>query len=151
MNQRLDRLLQLLQMKKERTKITYQQLLNAQEQFNKNKLKHDHLVGYRKDYLHQLETMGEQGTPLRRLRNRIDFISHLDMALVQLNGHLAHLAKTRRNAESEYKQAKIAEESVNLLIERVKKSQKFKLQRIEQKENDEYAQKQWYSNQINDD
>lgn len=151
MNQRLDRLTQLWEIKKDLTNTAYQQLLQAQEQFSKNKEKHDQLVGYRQDYLQQLETMGEQGTYVRRLRNRIDFISHLDMALVQLNGHLAQLAKVRRSAESAYKQAKISEEGVNLLIERVKKSQQFKLQRQEQKENDEYAQKQWYSRELNDE
>ncbi|WP_133135026.1 flagellar export protein FliJ [Legionella rowbothamii] len=151
MNQRLDRLTQLWEIKKDLTNTAYQQLLHAQEQFSKNKEKHDQLVGYRQDYLQQLETMGEQGTYVRRLRNRIDFISHLDMALVQLNGHLAQLAKVRRNAESTYKQAKISEESVNLLIERVKKAQKSKLNLQEQKENDEYAQKQWYSRELNDE
>ena len=151
MNQRLDRLTQLWEIKKNLTNTAYQQLLYAQEQFSKNKEKHDQLVGYRQDYLQQLETMGEQGAYVRRLRNRIDFISHLDMALVQLNGHLAQLDKARRSAESTYKQAKISEEGVNLLIERVKKDQKSKLNLQEQKENDEYAQKQWYSRELNDE
>jgi flagellar protein FliJ len=150
MNQRLDRLMQLLEIKKEITKTAYQQLLNAQEQFKKNKLKHEQLVGYRQDYLQQLESLGEKGTYVGRLRNRIDFITHLDTALVQMNGHLAYLAKIRAKAEFTYKQAKTSEKGVNLLIERVKKSQQFKLQRMEQKENDEYAQKQWYSNKINE-
>lgn len=150
MNQRLERLMQLLEMKKEKTKLAYQHLLDAQEQFKKNKLKHEQLVGYRQDYLQQLESLGEKGAYVGRLRNRIDFISHLDTALVQLNGHLAYLAKVRTKAEFSYKQAKISEEGVNLLIERVKKNQQFKLQRIEQKENDEYAQKQWYSNEIDE-
>lgn len=150
MNQRLDRLMQLLEIKKDLTKTAYQQLLNAQEQFKKNKLKHEQLVGYRQDYLQQLESFGEKGTHVGRIRNRIDFITHLDTALVQMNGHLAYLAKIRAKAELAYKQATTSEKGVNLLIERVKKSQQFKLQRMEQKENDEYAQKQWYSNKINE-
>lgn len=150
MNQRLDRLMQLLEIKKDLTKTAYQQLLNAQEQFKKNKLKHEQLVGYRQDYLQQLESFGEKGTQVGRIRNRIDFITHLDTALVQMNGHLAYLAKIRAKAELAYKQATTSEKGVNLLIERVKKSQQFKLQRMEQKENDEYAQKQWYSNKINE-
>lgn len=150
MNQRLDRLMQLLEIKRDLTRTAQQQLLNAQEQFKNNKLKHDQLVGYRQDYLLQLETMGGEGTFVRRLRNRIDFISHLDTALAQLNGHLAYLAKVRRNAESAYKQAKLSEEGIGLLIERVQKGQKAVVERMEQKENDEYAQKQWYSNQIDE-
>lgn len=150
MNQRLDRLLQLLEMKKEMTQTAYRQLVEAQEQFKKNKLRHEQLVGYRQDYLQQLEVLGEKGAYVGRLRNRLDFITHLDTALVQLNGHLAQLAKIRSKAELTYKQAKLAEESVNLLIERVKKGQQVKLQRREQKENDEYAQKQWYSNKLDE-
>lgn len=148
MNLRLERLMQLLEIKKEATQIAYQKLLQTQEQFKDNKLKHEQLVSYRQDYLKQLEVIGEKGALVGRLRNRIDFISHLDNALVQLNGHLAYLAKARSKAELYYKQERISEEGVCLLIERVKKGQQLKLQRIEQKENDEYAQKQWYSNQI---
>lgn len=150
MNQRLDCLMRLLEIKKEMTKTAYQKLFNAQEGFKQNKLKHDQLVGYRQDYLKQLEVLGEQGAFVGRLRNRIDFISHLDTALVQLNGHLTNLAKVRSKAELSYTQVKVAEEGVKLLIERVKKSQQFKEQRVDQKENDEYAQKQWYSNKINE-
>lgn len=148
MNQRLDRLLQLLDIKKEATRIAYQELFNAQEQFKKHKLKHEQLVGYRQDYLKQVEAIGEHGTSVGRLRNRIDFISHLDMALVQLNGHLAYLAKLRTKAGAHYKQTKTSEEGVVILIDRVKSVQLLKLQRTEQKENDEYAQKQWYSDKI---
>ena len=150
MNQRLERLQQLLQIKKEITRNAYQDLLKTQEQFKQNKLKHDQLVDYRKDYLQQVESMGGKGTIVGRLRNRIDFISHLDTALIQLNAHLAYLAKARAKAELHYKQAKISEEGVNHLIDRVNKSQQLKLQRIEQKENDEYAQKQWYNKTSNE-
>ncbi|MFT4058722.1 MAG: flagellar export protein FliJ [Legionella sp.] len=150
MNQRLDRLTQLWNIKKEMTKVAYQQFLDAQEQFKKNKLKHDQLVGYRQDYLKQLELLGEKGSHVGNLRNRIDFIAHIDTALGQLNAHLAQLAKVRSRAEIVYKQAKVSEEGVNLLIERVKKKQQSQLMRQEQKENDEYAQKQWYSDEINE-
>ncbi|HHT0593115.1 TPA: flagellar export protein FliJ [Legionella anisa] len=150
MSQRLERLKQLLQIKKEATHAAYQELLKAQEQFKHNKLKHDQLVAYRQDYLKQVEKIGEQGTIVARLRNRIDFISHLDTALIQLNAHLAHLGKIRAKAELKYKQTKISEEGVSQLIDRVNKSEQLKLQRIEQKENDEYAQKLWYSKKINE-
>ncbi len=150
MSQRLERLKQLFQIKKEATYAAYQELLKAQEQFKHNKLKHEQLVAYRQDYLKQVERIGEQGTIVARLRNRIDFISHLDTALIQLNAHLAYLGKVRTKAELNYKQAKISEEGVSQLVNRVNKSEQLKLQRIEQKENDEYAQKQWYSKKINE-
>ncbi|KTC90077.1 flagellar export protein FliJ [Fluoribacter dumoffii] len=145
MSQRLERLKQLLQIKKDATHAAYQDLLKTQEQFKQNKMKHEQLVAYRQDYLHQVEKIGQQGTIVARLRNRIDFISHLDTALIQLNAHLAYLAKLRAKAEMNYKQARISEEGVSQLVDRVNKSEQIKIQRMEQKENDEYAQKQWYS------
>lgn len=150
MNQRLDRLLQLLQIKQEVTYHAHLELMKAKEQFNQNKTRHEQLVVYRQDYLQQLEVLGNEGSYVGRLRNRIDFINHLDTALIQLNNHLAQLAKIRSKAELNYKQAKSSEEGVSKLIERVKKTEQIKIQRMEQKESDEYAQKQWYSKNMND-
>jgi flagellar FliJ protein len=150
MSQRLDRLIQLLQIKQEATKHAYMDLIKAKEQFDQNKIRHEQLVTYRQDYLQQLEVLGNQGSIVGRLRNRIDFINHLDTALIQLNTHLAQLAKIRSKAELNYNQAKTSEEGVSKLIERVKKAEQIKLQRMDQKEIDEYAQKQWYSKNIND-
>lgn len=150
MSQRLDRLIQLLQIKQEATKRAYMDLMKAKEQFNQNKIRHEQLVTYRQDYLQQLETLGNQGSLVGRLRNRIDFINHLDTALIQLNTHLAQLAKIRSKAELNYNQTKTSEEGVSKLIDRVKKAEQIKLQRMDQKESDEYAQKQWYSKNMND-
>lgn len=150
MSQRLDRLIQLLQIKQEATHHFYLELMKAKEQFNQNKLRHEQLVVYRKDYLQQLENIGNDGCTVGRLRNRIDFINHLDTALIQLNTHLSQLAKMRTKAELSYKQAKASEDSVSKLIERVKRTEQIKEQRNDQKESDEYAQKQWYSKNIND-
>jgi len=150
MNQRLDRLIQLHQIKEDVTLERYKQLEKAKEEFVQNKLRHDQLVGYRQDYLQQLENIGNEGSSVGRLRNRIDFINQLDKALAQLNTHLAQLAKTRAKAEVFYREAKASEEAVAKLIDRVKKNDQIKIQRLEQKESDEYAQKQWYSKNIND-
>ncbi|MCL5272252.1 MAG: flagellar export protein FliJ, partial [Gammaproteobacteria bacterium] len=72
------------------------------------------------------------------------------VSLLQLNTHLAQLAKLRSKLELKYKQAKAAEEGVSKLIERVKQVEMIQMQRKEQKESDEYAQKQWYSKNIHD-
>ena len=150
MNQRLDRLMQLLQLKEEATRNAYMELIRIKEEFEQNKVRHEQLVGYRYDYTQQLEVLGKEGASISRLRNRIDFINHLDAALHQLNAFLAQLAKTRMKAEYAYKRAKTSEEGVSKLIERAKKTEEMKQLRIEQKESDEYAQKQWYGKQNND-
>lgn len=150
MSQRLDRLIQLLNLKKEATNQSFQELIKSKEQFNQNKIRHEQLVIYRQDYMQQLEHIGNEGSTVGRLRNRIDFISHLDTALLQLNTHLAQLAKLRSKLELKYKQTKAAEEGVSKLIDRVKQVEMIQMQRKEQKESDEYAQKQWYSKNIHD-
>lgn len=150
MNPRLTQLAQLLQIKHEAAKQAHLELIKLKEQFIQNKTRHEQLVVYRQDYLQQLELLGGEGSSVGRLRNRIDFINHLDTALIQLNTHLAQLAKNRSKAEVNYNVAKASEEGIVKLIERVKKAEELKLQRTEQKESDEYAQKQWYSKKMND-
>lgn len=150
MNNRLSTLTKLLQLKEEDTRKAHHALQAAKEEFDQNKLRHDQLVGYRQDYVQQLQVLGNEGSNVGRLRNRIDFINHLDTALVQLNSQLSLLARLRAKAEVQYKEAKAAEEGVVKLMERVNKTEQIKQQRAEQKESDEYAQKQWYSKNIND-
>lgn len=143
MNRRLIQLIQLLELKQEATRKAYLELVKAKEEFDQNKTRHDQLVTYRQEYISQIEVIGKEGTHVDRIKSRLDFINHLDVALGQLNGILAQLAKARTQAEMFYKQAKISEEGVVKLIERAKKDEDAKQQRRDQKESDEYAQKQW--------
>lgn len=148
--QRVERLIHLHALKKEQTHVHYLEFIKFQEQLKQNSLKQEQLVGYRQDYLEQLETLGNEGTQVGRLRNRIDFINQLDTAIVQLKNYLSQLTKQKAKAELIYTQAKAAEDGVEKLIGRVKKTQEIKVLKSEQKESDEYAQKQWYSKSIND-
>lgn len=150
MNERLQRLKRLFEIKQEATQSAYQALIHAKEQFNRSKLRHEQLAGYRQDYMQQMERLGQEGSSVGRLRHRIDFITHLDMALVQLSHHLAQLAKIRSQLEAQYQEAKTAEAGLARLIERVNKVEALRLQRVEQKESDESAQKQWYIKKSHD-
>jgi flagellar protein FliJ len=144
MNRRIVQLTQLLELKQEVTCKAYLELVKIKEQFAQNKTRHDQLVGYRQDYIQQIESIGKEGTYIDRVKNRLNFINHLDIALGQLNSLLAQLAKTRTNEEHNYRQAKVSEEGVIKLIERARKDEELKQQRKDQKESDEYAQKKWY-------
>ena len=137
-------LIQLLELKKEVTRKAYIEVLKAKEQFDQNKVRHGQLAGFRVDYIQQIEVLGKEGTYIDRIKSRLSFINHLDMALMDLNNLLAQLAKFRTQAELKYRQAKISEEGVIKLIERAQKEEDLKVQRREQKDSDEYAQKQWY-------
>lgn len=150
MNRRLVQLIKLLELKQEATKKAYVDLVKAKEQFEQNKTRHDQLVGFRQDYIQQIEAIGREGTVVERIRNRLNFVNHLDRALSQLNSLLAQLAKARNQAELTYRQMKISEEGVVKLIERAKRDDELKQQRRDQKESDDYAQKQWYGKKKND-
>jgi len=145
MNPRIPRLLQLLALKEKTTRSAAESLFRAREQFLKSKARHDQLVGYRQDYMQQLSDIGGSGCTLGDMRNRINFIAQLDAALSQLNQQLAQLAKYRSHCEAIYLRAKSEQDAVKRLIERVEEQENTKKERAEQKESDEYAQKQWYS------
>ncbi len=149
MSDRLARLNLVLGLKQKATQRAYKDLANAKEQFSINKQRHEQLVEYRQDYLQQLEQLGNQGSSVGRLRNRIDFIHHLDHALLQLSTHLGHLTKVRARMEVLYNEAKAGEEAVVKLITRIKKADELLGARAAQKESDEHAQKQWYSKRLN--
>ena len=135
----------LLELRNKATMAAYQQWMVARDQFERHQIKHKQLVHFREDYLIELGAIGEQGSAISRLRNRIDFINHLDMALQQINQQLAQLAKQRQQFELHYKQKKSEEEAVTRLIDRVQEAARMKQDRLDQKEIDEYGQKQWYS------
>ena len=143
--QRLKRLNQLLLIKEKVTRDAAAAWAKARDQFIVSKNQHDLLLGYRHDYVQQLQTMGDAGCTVGRLRNRIEFIAQLDSGMLQLNQQLAQLAKIRTQCEKKFLQEKAAEEAVVRLIARVKMQTEHQNARIEQKEIDEYAQKQWYS------
>ncbi|KTD48784.1 flagellar protein FliJ [Legionella rubrilucens] len=143
--ERLQRLNTLLGMKEKAMEKAGEMLKQAREQFAAGKSKHDQIVSYRQDYVEQLHRMGDSGCTLGRLRNRIDFINQLDAILIQLNQQLSQLAKFRTQCEKKFLQAKAEKDAVIRLIERVKLQRSEQLARLEQKESDEYAQKQWYS------
>lgn len=150
MKQRVERLVQLHQIKQQQTQVVYLEFIQVKDQLNQNKLKQEQLTSYRQEYLRQLESIGHTGAQIGRLRNRLDFINQLDTALIQLGSHLKQLQKLVIKSELIYNQAKAAEEGVEKLIERVKKTAELKIQKNEQKESDEYAQKQWYSKKTNE-
>ncbi|CEK11234.1 flagellar export protein FliJ [Legionella hackeliae] len=145
MNSRKERLLRLLTIKEQATKVAIDNLIRSREQFLSGKTRHNQLLGYRQDYVEQLHNLGDAGCTVGRIRNRIDFIAQLDTALGQMNQHLAQLAKQRSHYETIYMKAKSEQDAVKRLLERLEEQQHLKQERMEQKESDEYAQKQWYS------
>lgn len=143
-------LIRLLELKTKETKNAWQILINASTQYDQNKKRQEQLSHYRLDYVQQLQSIGQEGGTLGQLRNRIEFISQLDAALTQLNLQLAQLARQREYYELLYTKAKANEDAIKMLIEKKEALEQSKIQRREQKDSDEYAQKQWYTRESSD-
>lgn len=143
-SQQIKRLELLLELRAKATADAYRQWMLAKDQFERHQLKHKQLVHFREDYLVELSDIGQQGSSISRLRNRIDFIHNLDTALQQINQQLAQLAKQRQQFEVHYKQKKAEQEAVVRLLDRVQAAARQVQDKREQKEMDEYGQKQWY-------
>lgn len=151
LKERLDRLLVLRKIKEDATQKAFADWAHAKDQYTQNKQRYDQLAEYRVDYMMQLDTLGRMGVDLGRLRNRIDFIHQLDSAMVQLGMQLGQLARVRVQMETLFKEAKASEEAVGKLIIKLLKTEEQRVARQEQKDLDEYAQKQWYSKNLNDE
>jgi len=123
----------------------YKVFQGIQQQMQHMQQKYQELQQYREDYTRQINQMGAEGSALARMRNRIDFIHQLDMALSQLGQQIAQIAKQRGEAEQHWICAKQGEKSVEKLIERTIAEMKSQEEASEQKEIDEFAQQQWYS------
>lgn len=145
MNRRQQQLQTLLGLRRHATQSAAKDLHQAREQFNANKIRHEQLLVYRKDYMHQLEQMGSDGCVVGQMRNRIEFITQLDGAMSQLSQQLALLAKQRARCEKMFYTAKADEDAVHKLIAKVAQADIKAQGAREQKEYDEHAQKQCYS------
>ncbi|KTD49151.1 flagellar protein FliJ [Legionella quinlivanii] len=141
----INQLLQILKIREQTVLEAAKNWQLARDQFHAGKTKHEQLLVYRQDYVEQLHQLGNAGCEIGRMRNRIEFITQLDQALGQMNQHLASLAKQRSQLEKNYLQAKAEQDVVLELLKKLYDEKKNEQERLDQKESDEYALKQWYS------
>lgn len=140
---RIERLNQYGKLKQAALDKAFQAYSNAKAQFERCKTQHEKLVLYREDYVRQINSVGEQGCTLGNLRNRIDFIGHVDVGLMQLNRQLSDLGRHRQFCEQQYIKAKAELEAVKKLIATLVLREQQAQARKEQKENDAFALKVW--------
>ncbi len=149
MNRRLEQLLKLLELKEELTLKAYHAAVKIKAQIEQHQAKIEQLTGYKIEYGEQIGRLGQEGVPVYKVRNRIDFMGQIDSAIGQIKAAVFNLEKAKVSADVAYKEAKISEEGVKKLIARVRKLEDIKQQRLEQKEVDEFAQKQWRRKNLN--
>lgn len=146
--QRLNSLAQLLALRAKALEKAHKALMHAKTQHQYALKKQEQIREYRQDYLQQLDALGNQGCPMERMRNRIAFIAQLDGILEQLHNEIAHLEKIKQRTETAFYHAKAEQEAVERLIEQVKQQHQYALNRMEQKQMDEHAQKQWAAQRL---
>ncbi|WP_367606573.1 flagellar export protein FliJ [Legionella sp. W05-934-2] len=143
--QRIQQLLTLLKIKEADKQAALKDLAEARKQFNHLRGQLERMLQYRQEYQSQIASIGEAGCNINRMRNRLLFIEQLDEGIKQLNHQLSVIAKQRKQCELVLIEKQKKVQSVEKLIEARKKSAIIAENRLEQKENDEYASKQWYN------
>jgi len=143
---RLNQLQSLLKIKQAEKQAALRQLATVKQQFQQAKDQLDKMMQYREEYQSQIASLGETGCSINRVKQRILFIEQLDIGIKQLNQQLALIGKQRRQCELTLidKQKKV--QAVEKLIEARQNEANQAANRLEKKEIDEYATKQWYNN-----
>ncbi len=135
----------LLQMKEDAMQKALSALASVKEQFQHGQNRHAQLSGYKLDYLQQMEDIGKNGGTLGQLKNRADFLSNVDAVILHLNMQMAQTSKQMERLQVAYFKAQEEQKKVIKLIERKQVQEIRLIRRTEQKDIDEYAQKQWYT------
>ncbi len=117
-----------------KTRTTYQQVLAKKKQ----------LVDFGSEYHHQMEAFGKSGAKMNLLKNRIGFIEQLEKAQHQLDAQINQLKEALLVYEKKWLKAKMDYDAVEKLMQRISIEENERLLALEQKENDEYAQKIWH-------
>lgn len=120
----------------------------AKEQYRQNEEKKGQLSAYRQDYIYQLHQAGQGGCQVGNMRNRINFITQLDTVLLQIEQQLISMANKKSVCERQFLQAKSEQDVIIKLLHQRDAQEKKILERLEQKEVDEYALKQWYTKKV---
>lgn len=144
-DQRLKQLQTLLKLKESDKQQAMKQLAEARHRLIHLTSQLERMNQYRQDYQKQIEIFGKQGCSINRMRSRVLFIQQIDQGIIQVNHQIATAAKLRDKCEKTLLEKQKKVQSVEKLIEAGEREKNRLINRLEQKENDEYANKQWYN------
>jgi flagellar protein FliJ len=135
MTSRSDRLQPAVEQAQRRQKDALQRLADQQQKLAHAEQQLEELKRYRRDY-----SFGDGGLTVSALLNRQQFVERIDQAIVQQGHLLERLQRQLEAARQRWLQAHARESALDSVVERFRKQEQQREQRLEQAEVDERMQ-----------
>lgn len=146
MDHRIQRLQALLRVNQNLEKEAKYKYLKARQLWLDEMSKSQTLNSFKSDYRDQLQMFGKQGAQATKIRQIALFINQLDKSIDKQSHQIEDSMEIQRQKELEYIEAKRKTMSVQSIIDKLMRKYQRAQDKLSQKENDEYAQNIWYSN-----
>jgi flagellar protein FliJ len=135
MTSRSDRLQPAVDQAQRRQKDALQRLADHQQKLAHAQQQLEELRRYRRDY-----SLGDGGLTVSALLNRQQFVERIDQAIIQ-QGHLVErMQRQMESSRQRWLQAHARENALDSVVERFRKQEQQREQRLEQAEVDERMQ-----------
>ncbi|GGA27554.1 flagellar export protein FliJ [Dyella nitratireducens] len=135
MPSRSDRLQPAVDQAQRRQKDALQRLADQQQKLAQAEQQLEELQRYRRDY-----SLGDGGLTVSALLNRQQFVDRIDQAIVQQGKLIERLQRQLDGARERWLQAHARENALDNVVERLRKQENQREQRLEQAEVDERMQ-----------
>jgi len=135
MPSRSDRLQPAVDQAQRRQKDALQRLADHQQKLAHAEQQLEELQRYRRDY-----SLGDGGLTVSALLNRQQFVDRIDQAIVQQAKLVERLQRQLDGARERWLQAHARENALDSVVERLRKQENQREQRLEQAEVDERMQ-----------
>jgi flagellar FliJ protein len=135
MTTRSERLQPAVDQAQRRKKDAMQRLAEHQQKLAPADVQWEELIRYRRDY-----SMGNGGLSVSALLNRQQFVERIDQAIVQQGKLVERLQRSLNTARERWLSANARENALDSVVERLRKQEDQREQRLEQAEVDERMQ-----------
>lgn len=135
MPSRSDRLQPAVEQAQRREKDALQRLADQQQKLAHAEQQLEELKRYRREY-----SLGDGGLTVSALLNRQQFVDRIDQAIVQQAKLVERLQRQLEGARERWLQAHARENALDSVVERLRKQENQREQRLEQAEVDERMQ-----------
>lgn len=135
MPSRADRLQPAVEQAQRRQKDALQRLADHQQKLAQAEQQLDELKRYRRDY-----SLGDGGLTVSALLNRQQFVERIDQAIEQQGRLIERLGRQLDSARERWLQAHAREHALDSVVDRLRKQEAQREERLEQAEVDERMQ-----------
>ncbi len=146
MNQKIRQIQTVLRLEERKLTDALTQYSKSKQQYNEIENQHAQLLNYRQEYQAKLNDQSGASMKSQGLQILIQFISHLDCAISDQLQQLELAKKAVAEDFKKYLLFKQKTEGLQHVLDGEVENEKQHLKKQEQKQYDESASKQWYSN-----